>query len=162
MNLVPGTCIHHHHRHRTISKLKTLEERRGERGKKESQAHPSKMTSRLRQTRRLREHLYVMLRLLRLLIDTLDHDLLRALVPEQELLVQLARDVVHALVVAQYPLRDGLADFAHEPLHVEVLEHEADDRVCEQVGGCERKHDAGCDLGEGGEEVGCELVGCEE
>lgn len=130
VNLVPGTCIHHH-RHRTTSQLTT----RGEEREKESQTHPSKMTSRLRQTRRLREHLYVMLRLLRLLIDTLDHDLLRALVPEQELLVQLARDVIHALVVAQYPLRDGLADFAHEPLHVEVLEHEADDRVCEQVGG---------------------------
>lgn len=117
------------------------------------------MTPRIRQTRRLREHLHIMLRLLRLLINTLDHDLLRALVPEEQLLVQLARDVVHALVVAQYPLRDGLADFAHEAFHVEVLEHEADDGVCEEVGGCEREHDAGGNLGEGGEEVGCELLG---
>jgi hypothetical protein len=43
--------------------------------------------------------------------------------------MQLACNVVHAFVVSQDPLRDGLAYLAHEALHVEILEHEADDSV---------------------------------
>jgi hypothetical protein len=62
--------------------------------------------------------------------------------------VQLARDFVHAFVVAQDPLRDGLSDFPYETLHIEILKHEADDGVCEQVRCGQRKHNPRCDVDE--------------
>ena len=62
--------------------------------------------------------------------------------------MQLACDVVHAFVVTQYALRDGLSYFPHKTLHIEILQDEADDGVCEQVRCGQRKHDPGCDVDE--------------
>ena len=59
--------------------------------------------------------------LLRITVDTFNDDLLRALVPEKQSLVQFPGNVIHALVVAQYPLGDGLADFSYEPLHIQIF-----------------------------------------
>ncbi len=56
--------------------------------------------------------------------------------------MQLSRDFVHAFVVTQDPLRDGLSDFPHETLHIEILKHEADNGMCEQVRCGQRKHDS--------------------
>ena len=60
--------------------------------------------------------------------------------------MQLTGDVVHALVVAQNPLGNGLADFTHKAFHIEVFEHATDDRVCEEVRRREREHESGRDV----------------
>lgn len=87
-----------------------------------------------------------MLGLLGLAVDALDDDPLRVLVPEQQTFVKLACDVVHALIVAQYPLRDGLADLSDETLHIQVLQNTADNGMCEQIRGGQRKHQSRSDI----------------
>lgn len=76
--------------------------------------------------------------------------------------MQLARDVVHALIPAEDPVRDGLAHLANQTLHVEVLEHGADDRVREQIRGRQREHEPGRYAGERLEKVGRVLRGCRQ
>jgi hypothetical protein len=62
--------------------------------------------------------------------------------------MQLLCDFVHAFVVTQDPLCDGLSDFPHKRLHIEILKHKADDGMCEQVHCGQRKHDPRCDVDE--------------
>lgn len=60
--------------------------------------------------------------------------------------MELLCNVVHALIVAQYPLGYCLADFAHKTLHVQVLEHATDDSVRKKVRSRERKHEPRRDI----------------
>ena len=78
----------------------------------------------------------VVLRFFGFPVDALDHDLLCALVAEKEPLVQLARNIIHALVVSEYPLGNRLTNLAHKALHIKVLKHAADNGVCQEVCGC--------------------------
>ena len=76
--------------------------------------------------------------------------------------MQLSCDVINALVVAQYPFRDRLAHLSYETLHIEILEHATDDSVREKVGGCQRQHQARCDVHDGLEKVCRILQGCQK
>ena len=62
--------------------------------------------------------------------------------------MQLARDFVHAFVVTQDPLRDGLSDFPYKTLHIEIFKHEADDGMRKQVRSGQREHDPRSDVDE--------------
>lgn len=61
--------------------------------------------------------------------------------------MQLTRDIVDTLVVAQYPLRDGLTNLPDETFHIEILKNAADDGVCEQIRGGQWQHQARCNIG---------------
>ena len=69
------------------------------------------------------------------LVDRLDDNFLRILVSEKQLLVQLPSNIVHALIIAQYPLRDRLAHLADQALHVKVLEDKTYDSMGKQICG---------------------------
>jgi hypothetical protein len=43
-------------------------------------------------------------------------------------------------------LRDGLPYLAHKTLHIEILEHKANDSVCKKVRRRQGEHDTGCDI----------------
>lgn len=77
------------------------------------------------------------------LTDILDVNLLRALVPQHQLLVQLPCDVVDALLSQPEPLADSISDLSDESLHVEVFQSGSDDGVSEKRGVGERKHETG-------------------
>ena len=78
----------------------------------------------------------IVLRLLGFPVDALDHDLLCTLVAEKEPLVQFPCNIIHALVVSEYPLGNRLTNLAHKALHIKVLKHAADNGVCQEVCGC--------------------------
>lgn len=72
-----------------------------------------------------------MFRLFGIAVDAFDDDAFRALIPKEKPFVQLARNVVDALVVTQYPLRDCLTNLPDETFHIEILEDAPDDGICE-------------------------------
>ncbi len=84
----------------------------------------------------LHVHVHIVFRFFRVPVDALDDDLLRALVSKEEPLVKLACNVIHALVVSQYPLGNRLTDLAHKALHIEILQHTTDDGVRQKIRGC--------------------------
>lgn len=59
-------------------------------------------------------------------MNRLKHQLARRLVPEQQLLVQLLRNIVDTFESAMNLLRHGLAHLGNESFHIHLLQGTAD------------------------------------
>lgn len=103
---------------------------------------------------RIHEHLNVMRSILALAVDTLEHNLLRALVAKKKPFVQLFRNVIHAFVRAEDALSDRLSDLIDKPVHVEVLKHTRNNGVREKISSGKRKHESRSDGSQRLEKVG--------
>lgn len=112
------------------------------------------MRSSLLDRRRIHEHLNVMRSILALAVNTLEHDLLRALVAKKKPFVQLFRNVIDAFVRAEDALSDRLPDLVNKPVHVEVLKHTRNNGVREKISSGKRKHETRSDACQRLKEVG--------
>jgi len=87
------------------------------------------------------EHVDVVRSFLRLPVDTLNDNLLRALISEQKAFMQFPSNVVHTFVVPEDPLGDGLSDLPNQTFHIKIFQHTTHYRVCKEICSGQRKHE---------------------
>jgi hypothetical protein len=91
-------------------------------------------------------------------VDALDDQLLRRLVPQQQLAVELPGDIIDRLQPLMHPPPNCSSDLLDQPLHVHLLKCATNDDVRQESSSGEGYHESRGDGGDGAEEVGCELV----